>query len=107
LNGGAGGKGGDGIVEIIYTKEPQPIVLNQGGWKEIQQVYYKASNRWYPLVSSETINDGRSEKWLIQGTYSWTCPEDIVRVKVMVYGAGGAGTGGAGGAGGRSDKRTL
>lgn len=97
----SGGSGKAGLVSIDYSVT---AITRTGGWKEITQAYYKADNQWFPLISSEVINDGRSQKWLIQGTYTWTCPADILRVKASVYGAGGSGTGGAGGSGGYAEK---
>jgi hypothetical protein len=67
-------------------------------------VYVKNEGQWNPLVSTTIINDGRSDKYTSPGTYIWRCPDDIIRVKVMLYGAGGSGTGGAGGSGAYTEK---
>ena len=75
-----------------------------GQWQSISQIYIKNNGAWNPLLSTTVINDKRSVQYTTQGTYSWICPADIIRVKARVYGAGGAGTGGAGGAGGYAEK---
>jgi len=104
----SGGEGGydytvsiqqKGYISISYVL---PVVVS--GWKEINQVYTKHEGSWVPLISTSTINDGRTEKFLVQGSYVWTAPSDVIRAKIVVYGAGGAGTGGAGGSGGYAEK---
>jgi len=101
-NGGlyASGNGGRGSVTVTYTLPTEYITIADGGWKEIEQVYEKYNGVWNPVLSIETVNDKRGARYTTPGTYVWVCPSDIVRVKAMVYGAGGSGTGGAGGAGG-------
>jgi hypothetical protein len=83
------------------------ITVETGGWKEIEQVYEKYNGKWNPVLSIETVNDKRGTRYTTPGTYVWVCPDDIVRVKAMVYGAGGSGGGGAGGAGGFSTDYTT
>jgi hypothetical protein len=108
-NGGAftSGQGGRGSVTITYTLPTEYITVADGGWKQIEQVYEKYNGVWHPVVSADTLNDRRGGRYTTPGTYIWVCPNDIVRVKAMVYGAGGSGTGGGGGAGGFSTDYTT
>ena len=99
-----GGNGGTGLITLSYSSAPAATIVETGGWTSVDQVYVKNNGEWNPLVSTTTINDGRANKYTSPGTYIWRCPEDIIRVKVMLYGAGGSGTGGAGGSGAYTEK---
>lgn len=116
-SGGGGGVGGSGVptmggsangragqILLEYTPTPRVVRTTTGGWKEVTQIYEKFNGEWVPFISRKNINDGRTERFLVPGTYNWTAPADVIRVKAVVYGAGGSGTGGAGGAGGYSEK---
>lgn len=102
--------GGEGSYDVVASVQQiahitvDYTIPGDGGWKEVYQIYEKVNGNWLPYINRRNIEDGRSRKWLVEGTYNWTAPADIIRVKAMVYGAGGSGTGGAGGAGGYSEK---
>lgn len=99
LNGARGGDGGNGTISLTYS-----VIETITSWKLVNQIYQKVNGSWIPFVTSNIINDGRSVIYTTPGTYTWTCPSDIIRARVMVYGAGGSGTGGAGGSGGLAIK---
>ena len=89
---------------VTYRDEERDVEVDQGGWKEVQQIFVKTNGQWKPLNNTQALNDGRTERWVVPGTYYWTAPTNVIRAKVIVYGAGGSGTGGGGGAGGYAEK---
>ena len=93
---------GEEATELVSTwaRLNDAWVKQANTWKEVQNIYVKENNVWAPVVSTEVVPADRSVKYIVAGTYSWTCPPNVHKVKLMVYGGGGSGTGGAGGAGG-------
>lgn len=56
-NGGGyiSGNGGRGSVVITYTQPTENILVQTGGWKQIQQVYTKVASEWRPILESDSI----------------------------------------------------
>ncbi len=100
----------------VGTGGPKPVVnwsgqpLNPGdlpasGFADFR--YDAAGGRWRTLTPKPGFGQSVAA-WLAAGTYSWTCPAGVTRLKATVIGAGGGGgsvtrstfSGGAGGGGG-------
>lgn len=69
-------------------------------WKNVEDVFVKQNNKWVPVVANVTPPYKSEEIHTTPGTYTWTCPPGITKIKVKVYGGGAGGAIGGGGGGG-------
>lgn len=95
-----GGPGVAGFARITYTVPPEFILTELGGWKSILDVFRKENGKWIPVNTTNTVPYKIEEIQISPGTRTWTCPADVTKIKVKVYGGGAGGALGGGGAGG-------
>lgn len=80
-------------VAGVWTQIVNAWQKVNGVWTSISQAYLKNNGAWIPMLSTNTLPAAGGQIFNTPGSYSWTCPTSISKVKLVMYGAGGGGGG--------------